>query len=280
MDDLYPSEPLNLVKKKKPIAVVAPSSVNEEKSSSASAAEPDPSAAVLASFVATAVHAPLEKSSDTSNEDEDVAAKLLTPVDRSASPSSQHSALKNGYPSLLAAAPYDPTFLTNLYVNSLMTAGYLNNNYPYNCYSYGGLGSAATSLSSPSSSSSSASALIPAQPPPPPPPHFNGNSLSSLWAQQRFWQMVNWHEARCKAELVSSVSSKSLEESLIECSSSVYKAKTNDILRLGSPVHTGGESLNASATAAGNETELLSNGRSSTAKKLSAKHKLKKLNHR
>lgn len=147
MDDYHSNEPLNLVKKKKPVAVVAPSSVNDDK------------------------YSHTDKSDSVDKAETEDGGKCGT-AERSPSP-------KNGYPAFLGA-PYDPNFLTNLYMNSLMTtAGYLNNNYAAAAaypYAYNGFGTAASS-----------------------PAQLNGN-LSNLWAQQRFWQMVNWHEAQRKAE--------------------------------------------------------------------------------
>lgn len=168
MDDYLSNEPLNLVKKKtkpKPVAVVAPSSVSEDK------------------------HPCIDSLSLSSAQINDEDVRNVKPASDQSRPE-ETPATKNGFASFLGA-PYDTNFLTNLYVNSLMTAGYLNNNYPYG-YSYqNGFGSGATS------------------------PQLNGNNFTSLWAQQRFWQMVNWHEAQRKAEMAA----KAADDSGVESSS-------------------------------------------------------------
>lgn len=176
MDDTHANEqPLNLVKKKKPVAVVAPSAVNEDKYVYADKSDD-----------ATLVSVGNDDDEGIKCDDDDGATNS---ADTRSGPSNQ------GYSSAAAAAflssaPYDPNFLTNLYMNSLMTAGYLNNNYAYpgpaqgaGAYSYhNGFAAAAAAAAAASS------------------PQINGN-LSNFWAQQRFWQMVNWHEAQRKAEL-------------------------------------------------------------------------------
>lgn len=249
MDDLYPSEPLNLVKKKKPVAVVAPSSVNEDKA--ALTIELDPSTDEV-DKVAHHSYEHLVKSTEVEIEEQ----RETLPASLS-SPSS-----KNGYSSFLATAPYDPNFLTNLYVNSLMTAGYLNNNYPYHCYPYNGNG-IGSSFTPPQHSPSSKSPTL----------QFN-SGLTNLWAQQRFWQMVNWHEARRKAELVSvAASSKLLEESSLATPTIDYSSFKLKTIRE-SPTSFN-EPLTVAIPPSSNSTEL-SDCRDLSPKKHPKSHKLKK----
>lgn len=254
MDDLYPSEPLNLVKKKKPVAVVAPSSVNEDIKNAVAAVEPNPPAAYVDKVAQRgSTHQP---SSVTKSADVEAEAEAPPALPPPPSP-------KNGYSSFLAAAPYDPNFLTNLYVNSLMTAGYLNNNYPYHCYPYNGFGSTATTPPQQSPSSQ------PQQQP------FNGG-LTSLWAQQRFWQMVNWHEARRKAELVSAATSSALLDESQSASTVDYSFKSKTPVESPTPV---GEPLMVAIPPSSNSTEL-SDPRDLSPKKHSKSRRLKKQCHR
>ncbi|XP_065225114.1 protein pangolin, isoforms A/H/I/S isoform X4 [Planococcus citri] len=167
MNDYLSNEPLNLVKKKtkpKPVAVVAPSSVSDDK-------QHDSIPATVSSR---------NDHHEIKEEDDSVSTKYPATDTTSRIPEDSNQQSKNGLAGFLGAS-YDPSFLTNLYVNSLMTAGYLNNNYPF-AYSYNGFGSGGGGGSAAS-------------------PQLNGGNLSSLWAQQRFWQMVHWHEAQRKAEM-------------------------------------------------------------------------------
>lgn len=194
MDDFNPDEPLNLIKKKKPVAIVAPSPVNEEVP--VQLPEPEPAGAAETMVVAAGA---------LSAEDEERTAVAGSPL---ASPPDEASCqpLRGAVAPMYAAVSgatsdqlHQQALAANSYVNSMLAASYLNNNNTSSInnnnsaaganvygaappYAYGGFASVAATATA-----ATVAALTAYSP-------YADPALINLWAQQaqqRFYEVMN-----------------------------------------------------------------------------------------
>lgn len=186
MDDFNPDEPLNLIKKKKPVAIVAPSPVSEE------------APAQLAESELVASGETMVAAGGSSADDEEQSATAgsplaLVPDDASCQP--LRGAVAPMYASAAGDQMHQQALAANSYVNSMLAAGYLNNNTSsvnnnnninvYGAappYAYGGFASVAATATA-----ATVAALTAYSP-------YADPALINLWAQQaqqRFYEVIN-----------------------------------------------------------------------------------------